>query len=662
MKKYIIWLAAATLSLSSCNDDFLQQDPIQELAEGSFLKNSSDLPLYLNSLYPLYITGHQSGNAYEAWAPYGIQGSPIAYGDLVSDNLVGYTGAAGNPINRLDNSFTVPNSGTTTGWEWNNLKKVNYFLSHCFEASGPVADIEKYAAEAYFFKAWDYYKKLSVLGEVPWLTNDLNVDSPELYSARTPREQLADSILWCLDYAVDHLKSDGAADGRINRDMANFLKARFCLFEGTFRKYHKNDAAPMPAVPGNENKFLQACVEACEAIMSSPRNYRLYRNEADKAADGTNNSYWKMFTFRQNPTADNNTEAILTRVYDGDKLASSFTRYYIMGANAAGRYSFGATKGLLDEYLCIDGKPITDNPNFKGYDGGDWRELDNRDPRLKMTVVKPGEYITVWTRDRKGDYAAGTLDPSMGIYYPSVTYNCPSANQTEMMRSTVTGYAIIKHWTPDTDDYPMVASAQSATMFRYGEVLLMLAEAKAELGTLDQATVDITINKLRERAGFPESAYLKVNAIPADPRLDKIYAEKLDYTVSPLLREVRRERRVEMMMEGLRREDLIRWKAGRLMEVPLRGMKFTEEKQAIYDGSNKDKDTRKAAFAYQAKLNTDVFVDGDGFIIGFPKASRITDGTLVWDDKYYYFPIPLQELSLNPNLTQSPGWQDIPRN
>ncbi|MFG6423294.1 MAG: RagB/SusD family nutrient uptake outer membrane protein, partial [Paramuribaculum sp.] len=153
-----------------------------------------------------------------------------------------------------------------------------------------------------------------------------------------------------------------------------------------------------------------------------------------------------------------------------------------------------------------------------------------------------------------------------------------------------------------------------------------------------------------------------INNIPADPRLDKIYAEKLDYTVSPLLREVRRERRVEMMMEGLRREDLIRWKAGRLMEVPLRGMKFTEEKQAIYDGSNKDKDTRKTAFAYQAKLDTDVFVDADGFIIGFPKASRITDGTLVWDNKYYYFPIPLQELSLNPNLTQSPGWQDIPRN
>ena len=95
-------------------------------------------------------------------------------------------GAAGNPINRLDGSFNVPNSGTSTGWEWNNLKKVNYFLRHCFNASGPMADIERYAAEAYFFKAWDYYKKLAILGEVPWLTSDLNVDSPELYAPRTP--------------------------------------------------------------------------------------------------------------------------------------------------------------------------------------------------------------------------------------------------------------------------------------------------------------------------------------------------------------------------------------------------------------------------------------------------------------------------------------------
>ena len=631
------------------------------------MTKASDMPYYLNQLYPLYIVGHQSGNAYSSWAPYGIQGSPIAYGDMVSDNLVGYTGTAGNPISRLDDSFTVPNSGTSTGWDWTSLRKVNYFINHCREVAASSSEAERYLGEAYFFKAWDYYQKLSILGEVPWMVTDLNVDSPELYAPRTPRAELADSILWCLDYAVNSLPESGTADGRINRDMANFLKARFCLFEGTFRKYHKDDKAPLPTVPSNYTKFLTECVTACEAIISTNK-YELYKKDSDKADDGSNNSYWKMFTLNQTPATDGNKEAILARVYDGDKLSHSLTRYYTMGGNASGRYSYGATKSLIDEYLCIDGKPIgaegNYNSNFKGYDGGDWRELDNRDPRLKQTVCKPGEYITVWTRDAiaSRNIAAGTMDASeLNIYYPSVTYNCPSANQTFMLRSVPTGYVIIKHWTPEPSDYPVNASKQTAIVFRYAEVLLMLAEAKAELGALDQATVDATINELRKRAGFPESAYLKVNSIPEDPRLDAIYADKLDYTVSPLLREVRRERRVEMMMEGLRREDLIRWKAGRLLEVPLRGMKFTTEKQAIYDGTNTDKDTRNKPFAYQAKLGTDVFVDSDGFIIGFPKASRVSNGTLVWDDKYYYFPIPLQELSLNPNLTQAAYWQDIQR-
>jgi hypothetical protein len=145
--------------------------------------------------------------------------------------------------------------------------------------------------------------------------------------------------------------------------------------------------------------------------------------------------------------------------------------------------------------------------------------------------------------------------------------------------------------------------------------------------------------------------------IPADPRLDNLYAEKLGYAVSPLLREIRRERRVELALEGLRREDLARWKAGRLMEVPFRGMKFTPEKQELYNG----KQTAKPIIAMQAVLNVDVFVDSEGFIIGYPKSPRVTNGTLIWSDQYYYWPIPLQELELNKNLTQSPQWQDVSR-
>jgi hypothetical protein len=198
-------------------------------------------------------------------------------------------------------------------------------------------------------------------------------------------------------------------------------------------------------------------------------------------------------------------------------------------------------------------------------------------------------------------------------------------------------------------------------IFRYGEALLMLAEAKAELGTITNVDLDLTVNALRQRAGFNFTTYpnskLTLENIPADTRLDNLYQQYVGYVPSPILREIRRERRIELAMEGMRREDLFRWKAGKLIEKPIRGMKFTPEKQALYDGTNISKEKN----APKAVLNVDVFVDNDGFIIGYPKSPNVTNGVVKWDDRYYYNPIPLQELELNKNLTQSPGWQDIKR-
>jgi len=667
IKYYILVLTVATMMLPSCNDEFMQQDPLTTLAEGAVLDKEGFLPIYLNQLYPLYITGHQSGNAYTAVAPLAMQGSEIVFPDLCTDNAVAFTGTAGSPSTRLDGTFRTPESGTSTGWDWTQLRRVNYFLRHYHEAEGSVTDpaqLNKWAAEAYFFKAWDYYKKLYIFGEVPWLVYDLNTDSEELTnSTATPRAALTDSILSCLNYAVQYLNDNNNPNGRVNRDMANFLKARFCLFEATFRKYHKNDKAPMPAVPAEYNSLLDECIKACEAIIASG-HYSLYYNAADKDAFGNNNSYWKMFSFNQTPAEDGNTEAILARVYDGSKLGHGMPRYYSMNrGNASGRYSKGLTKEFVDEYLCIDGKPITGNSNFLGYDGM-WSELENRDPRLTQTIAMPGDYMTIWTRDGEKingvDIPKGTMDAKLlGIRYPEITYNCPTANQVKHGGPSITGYEIVKHWTPDPDDNGTTTnSKQTAVMFRYGEVLITLAEALYERnGSISDADLDRTINLLRTRAGFPASAKLTNATVPADPALDAIYSEKLDYTVSPMLREIRRERRVELAQEGRRREDLVRWKAGKLMEVPLRGMKFTAEKQELYNGSN----TQPPIIAMGAYLNVDVFTDSDGFIIAFPKATSVTNGTLKWEDRYYYWPIPLRELTLNTNLKQNPGWEDIPR-
>ncbi|GHT00835.1 hypothetical protein AGMMS49525_00040 [Bacteroidia bacterium] len=655
MKKIIKYLFAVSLFAgfaTACNDDFMQRDPTQDLAEGGFLTNEGDLPIYLNQLYDMYIKGHQRGSAYDDVAPFGdaVKGSPIIFGDLFSDNMV----KSGSANARLNESFQVPSSGTGTGWSWTNLKAVNYFLRHYRDAEGSVNDpaaLNKWAAEAYFFKAWDYYQKVVIFGEVPWYQTDLNVNSPELFAPRTPRAELMDSVLNCINFAVAHIQpasGERASFGRINKDMANFLKARICLFEGTFRKYHTELGLQATA-----DKWLQEAETACEEIIATNR-YELYNT-------GTT-PYWKLFTLKQDPAADGNKEAILARTYGGESGRGHGTqRYYVMNDVPSGRFAKGATRSLVDEYLCADGKPISTSPLFKGYDGDDWRELDDRDPRLTQTVNKPGEGQTVAAYPPTNNEMNRTTN---GLYYPVIRYT--QNNEQFRPGTTVTGYWIRKHWMCDKDEFEAGASqngTQTAVVFRYGEVLLMLAEAKAELRTLTDADLDRTINKLRERAGYDFSTYpdakLQLGNIPADTRLDAIYAEKLDYSVTPLLREIRRERRVEMAMEGVRYEDLMRWKAGKLLTVPLRGMKFNAAKKALYDGRYDVKTS--GITARKAIIDTDVFIDADSFLIVYPRDPRVVNGTLPWDDKRYYWPIPKDQLELNKNLTQTWDWEDISR-
>lgn len=630
LKKYILVLGIASVLLPSCNDDFMERYPQDQLTDESFWKTETDIKLMLNSLYPLYIIGHQSGWAQDKSPALNVTGSPLMYGDVYSDNCV----KTGNEFRSMAGELIVPTDATAaSGWYWWNLRKVNFFLNRYDRADISQEKKNAYAAEAYFFKAWDYYQKVVLFGDVPWITRDLNVDSEELYAARTPRVEVMDSVLMCINKAIEWLPTkENQESERLNKDQANFLKARICLFEGTFRKYHTELGLQESA-----NKWLEEAVKACEALLGK---YSLYKN-GEK-------TYWKMFTATD---VSGNPEVILARNYLENKVGHAAQRYF--NQNHDNRQSMGATRGLVDEYLCIDGRPIyiggsensyEKNPNFVGY--GKWTKLENRDPRLTQTICRPGEYVTI--------YKGGVLDiEKNGITYPGLSYSDRG--------STVTGYRVIKHWMGDmVEENRTLNGIQAAIEFRYAELLLNYAEAKYELnGTLSQADVDLTINALRERAGFDFSKYptakLTVGQEPADPRLDKIYAEKLDYAVSPLLREIRRERRVELAIENHRYEDLMRWKAGNLLTVPFRGMNFLAV-QDLYDGSH----TANPETAVKVELGKTVFADEDGFVICYPKSpyQNTVKGTLPWEDYRYYWPIPKEELVMNPNLVQNKGWED----
>lgn len=662
MKKYsiIALFVALVASLSSCNDDFMQRDPIDDMADGTFFTKEADLQLYLDGIYRYYVYGHGIDGTNNTSHDKGFlsvkAGSQIIFGDAFSDNTV----YAGSIDSKLGGTYDTPNSASKNfdaAWQWEKLRKVNYFLNHYGEVGDPET-LKKYAAQAYFFKAWDYYIKLVALGEVPWLDKELDTAAPELYSERMPRVQLVENILKCFDFAIENLEDNDNSCGYINKDMALFLKARFCLFEGTFRKYHTELNLASTA-----NDLLGESRDAAQAIIAKNR-YSLFKNPATK------DSYWQMFVQKGSPEAESNNETILARVYDGVKLGHDNPRYW--GKNNHTRYCMGAPVAMLEDYLCEDGRPIyiggTEgsyqlNPLFKGYDGM-WEELDNRDPRLRQTVCKPGEYASIFDADDN----TYSLEES-GVIYPMITYDTGGGAPMKQYNSTVTGYRFIKHWMPDYAQWELNAKGvQTAHMFRYAELLLIYAEAKAELNEITDEDLNITINALRERAGFNfvkyPNAKLTLSNIPNDPRLDAIYAQKLDYSVSPILREIRRERRVETMMEGMRYEDLMRWKAGKLFTVPLRGMKMTAAKTELYSKNRSDEKYKD--FPYKVtvpvgEVGNLVIVDAEGFIIPYPTSTTVVKGVLPWDDKRYYYPIPLNEMLMNPLLKQNSGWKDINR-
>lgn len=460
--------------------------------------------------------------------------------------------------------YALPTSGG--GWakgDWSNIRSCNYFLSRYHTVEGNKDAINQYVGEIYFFKAKFYYEKVLRFGDVPWLTKDLSTSSEELYLSRNDRGEVVDSICACLDKASEWLP-ETMNDSRLSRYAALALKSRVCLFEGTWRKYRNMD---------NADKYLRASVDAAEKIMNSGK-FDLY------STGNVEEDYHALFN--QQDYA-NNKEAIFYVSYITDKRMNNRPRTV--------RESYtGMTKDFVESFLCSDGKPIALSDLYKG-DAQFVDEFENRDPRLKQCIYTPERPIAILA-DGSKEYE----------------------NSPVFTTLSNTGYRIYKMYSPLAEDNEYIKCTLDDLIYRYGEVLLNYAEAKAELGECDQVVLDKTINKLRDRAGMP---HLAVSVGFTDPNWPK-----WETSISPLLNEIRRERRVELACEGLRWNDLCRWKAGKLLENP-----------KTYWGP-RDPATGEYKVVYPGMTRT-------------------------WNDRQYLYPIPTDEFSYNPNLLpQNPGWGD----
>lgn len=478
----------------------------------------------------------------------------------------------------LAGTYTVPGSGG--GWasgDWANIRSCNYLLEHYSRAETSFK--ERYAGEVRFFRALFYWYKVVNFGDVPLLLKALDDNSEELYGPREKREKVMDEVvLEDLKFAVANLpEKNQAAAGRLHKDAARALMSRICLWEGTYRKYRNIEGA---------DTYLDACVKASEELMDA--GYDIY------STGNTDEDYRNLFIqkdLRSNP------EAIFYRAYITDKNTHNYTRQ-------ASENNTGMSKDFVDSYLFLDdGKPIglTSHPYD---DSTPAKECEGRDPRYTQTIATPGFIMTL----------------------PDLAVNLPAIGTSR----TSTGYWNIKGRSSDLAQFNADKSDLDLFIFRYAEVLLNYAEAKYELtGSLTIAELDKSINLIRDRVGMP---HLTTNP-DADPN-----AVNYGYTVAPLLYEIRRERRIELVGEGFRFNDIIRWKAGKLIEgvKTIRGMKLTDELRSQY--------------ADPSSLNN-IAVDDDYYIIVYPSIAT----TRKWNDKSYLYPLPTDEKD-RCHYEQNPGW------
>lgn len=601
MKKIQLYIGLGIMAAvsASCKKEFLNRVPQTEVTQESFFNTPQDLETYTNTLY-----GERQ----------------FATDDINSDNISSYSG--GGEVDALVRGSVTPNN--VNGWnkgEWAKLRAINFMLDNVHKTQGDPAAIRHFIGIARFFRAWYYIAKMARYSDVPWYGTALATDNNELYKARDPRALIADSILNDLTYAVANIKPEEGNRTRVSKWTALALMARFGLFEGTYRKYHAE-----LNLANDHTRFLEKVVTAADELMKSGR-FSIHNTGAGGA------DFRALFA---SSSLSGNKEMIMWSDYQ-QSLGVGNNTHAVLG------WTWSLSKSLADTYLMKDGTPFTSQAGHaqKGF----VEMFVNRDPRLAETIAPPGLSPNQDGKPYIAKPNLGGLDQVK--FYPRL----PSQRQG---------------WDANYTGLPI---------FRYAEVLLNYAEAKAELGTLTQADVDNTVGLLRSRVQMPALSAAAANAQP-----DAVLADQYPGVTGAnkgVLLEIRRERRVETACEGLRYNDLLRWKAGLRLQDAQAGMYVPALGAIDVSGDGKPDIAILASPKDEspiAGLPEDVKKDLSKFYLkdengkdnnfylqngatGNIMFTRDRDQPRVFaEPKYYYRPVPQDQLVLNPALKQIFGW------
>ena len=561
---------ATGVSMASC-DHFLDEHRFptdQQTDNPAFWENEINVQGEIDYFYE-YFMGYGNGASWNG----------TFYYQSLNDDQIGKI--ASGSVNFADwNYLQVPTSNSVWSASYTAIRRANIIIQNVSISNLAEAKKNNFLAQARLNRAYQYYDLVRNLGDVPLVTTVLDVNSPELYAGRTPRNEVMDFVLEDLDFAINNI-SEQSNKIKWSVDLANAIKTEICLYEASYARYHQKDEA-------RAKKFYEETVKAATPIIASytyTDDYASIYNSTMDAADG-------MIGLLSNP------EVILLKPYVKSINGHSLCKYTSTATNIC-----GMTKDAFDAYLFLDGKPkasTTENATDMGV----------------MDAIGLSIQNLLDVRDKR---LAAQIDPY--VYYNNFTW---SRNNSDPMQS-LSGYGVRKFINPLMEYYYCVTDYQSyvnAPLFWLSKVALDYAEARAELGKLDDTDMNKTLNKLYVRAGLPTQTVASLSAMndPAN-----------NMGVSSLLWEIRRCRRCELMFDGFRYWDLVRWHNLDLLD--------TTQHPNINLGAN-----ATPALADHPISNV------DGYICSFPDYSR------KFSEREYLAPLGSGQIALNPNLKQNPGW------
>ncbi|MFA6794503.1 MAG: RagB/SusD family nutrient uptake outer membrane protein [Proteiniphilum sp.] len=488
----------------------------------------------------------------------------------------------------------VPASSTNWRDGWIEIRRANILLENVDKVNMSDEAKNHWKGVGRLMRAWHSYQLVRTYGDIPWVDKSLDItDEGYLYGARQSRDLVMDNVLEDLNFACENMY-DNTSKTKLNKNVAYAMKAEITLFEGTFRKYRKTEDGQSAPDQAGATKFLNETKNAASFLMN--RSFTL------------NSSYQGNYNSVNLAT---NPEMIFYKAYKQNVLHHSLIAYISSSTQLS-----GMSKNAFESYLFTDGKPLA----LTTLDKSDAAVMKIGTKTVGGNVVPDTVMSIKGLLDVRDKRLSQTIDTALCYVGRGFT-----RFGTGISMTSSTGYGVNKYDNKSLDNiYRNQTSANftHAPIFWLSVVYLQYAEACAELGNITQSDLDNSINKLRTRAGIPN---LSINVGYSDP------ANNMG--VSDLIWEVRRERRNELMFDNWARYwDLIRWHQLDKLDSSLH--------PDILMGANIVNDPYNHV------------VDKVGnYIDGTKKKTR------QFNAKHYWYPIPSDQISLNPQLEQNQGWK-----